>query len=116
MESSARLDNSHDSAAGTVDPGSAGGEEPSGQEGVMQCALNRRRVLATLSSAGVVGLIGTRNSFAEEAPPETTRLRLIQVPSICMAAQYVAEELLRGEGFTDVQYIKKPGAKGIETA
>ena len=82
----------------------------------MQCALNRRRVLATLSSAGVVGLIGTRNSFAEEAPPETTRLRLIQVPSICMAAQYVAEELLRGEGFTDVQYIKKPGAKGIETA
>src|SRR5215216_3100268 len=82
----------------------------------MPIVQTRRRFLTTLSSAGVAGLIGKRNSFAEEGPPETTRLRLIQVPTICQAAQFMAEELLRSEGFTDVQYIKKPGAKGIETA
>ena len=81
----------------------------------MQTIQSRRRFLATLSSAGAAGLIGARNSFAEEAPPETTRLRLIQAPSICQAAQFMAEELLQREGFTDVQYIKKPGAKSIET-
>lgn len=82
----------------------------------MSIVQNRRRFLATLSSAAVAGLIGTRNSSAEEAPPETTRLRLIQAPSICQAGQFTAEDLLRREGFTDVQYIKKPGVKGIETA
>src|SRR5712691_4625502 len=82
----------------------------------MYMMQDRRRFLGTLSSAGAAGLIGARNSFAEEAPLETTRLRLIQIPTICLAAQFTAEELLRREGFTDVQYIKKPGAKGIETA
>ncbi|SRR6266851_1551676 len=82
----------------------------------MRMIQTRRRFLSTLSSVGAAGLIGTPNSFAEEAPPETTRLRLIQIPTICLAAQFTAEELLRREGFTDVQYIKKPGAKGIETA
>jgi NitT/TauT family transport system substrate-binding protein len=47
---------------------------------------------------------------------ETTTIRLVQIPGICQAAQYVAEEFLRGEGFTEVQYLKKPGAKGIELA
>ncbi len=31
---------------------------------------------------------------------------MAQIPGICVAPQYVAEELLRGEGFTDVQYVK----------
>ncbi len=82
----------------------------------MKMIQSRRRFLATLSSAGAAGLFGARNSFAEEAPPETTRLRLVQTPSICQAAQFTAEDLLRREGFTDVQYIKKPGTQGIETA
>jgi NitT/TauT family transport system substrate-binding protein len=46
---------------------------------------------------------------AAEPPPETTRLRLIREPTICLAPQYVAEELLSGEGFTDVQYISLEG-------
>jgi len=44
---------------------------------------------------------------AAEPPPETTRLRLVQNLGICVAAEYVAEELLRGEGFTEVQYVKQ---------
>ncbi len=30
------------------------------------------------------------------------------MPTVCLAPQFVAEELLRAEGFTDVQYIKAP--------
>ena len=53
---------------------------------------------------------------ALEPPPETTTLKLDQRPSICVAAQYVAEDLLRAEGFVDVQYVKKQGPKEIEPA
>jgi NitT/TauT family transport system substrate-binding protein len=53
---------------------------------------------------------------AAEVPPETTRIRLVQIPSICQAPSYVAEELLRSEGFTEVHYLKKAGTADIETA
>src|SRR5712691_5725874 len=71
----------------------------------MDMMQNRRRFLATLSSAGAAGLIGAPTSFAQEAPPETTTIRLAKNPSLCIAPQYVAEELLRAEGFTDVRYV-----------
>ena len=35
-------------------------------------------------------------------------------PGICIAPQYVAEELLRAEGFTDVRYVV--GQAGFTTA
>jgi len=38
-------------------------------------------------------------------------LRLDQRPSLCAAPQYVAQDLLRGEGFTDVRYVKLDGAQ-----
>jgi NitT/TauT family transport system substrate-binding protein len=60
---------------------------------------------AVAGSAGLFGL-DPRQGAAAEPPPETTRIRLAQIPGICVAPQYVAEELLRGEGFTDVQYVK----------
>ena len=41
-----------------------------------QMAQNRRRFLATLSAAGAAELIGASRSFAQEAPPETTTIRL----------------------------------------
>jgi len=82
----------------------------------MPSTQSRRHFLATLSSAGAMGLIAAPNSFAEEALPETTRLRLIQVPSICQAGQFTADDLFRREGFTDIQHIKKPGPQWIETA
>jgi NitT/TauT family transport system substrate-binding protein len=77
---------------------------------------SRREFLTTAAVAGTGALWGLRSEVAAAEPPlETTKLRLIQAPTICQAAQFVAEELLRHEGFTDVQYIKKPGAKSIET-
>jgi len=71
----------------------------------MQSTQTRRRLLATLCSAATAGLIGKKVS-AQEAPPETTTIRLGKIPGVCIAPQYVAEELLRGEGFTDVQYVE----------
>jgi NitT/TauT family transport system substrate-binding protein len=71
----------------------------------MQSTQSRRRFLAMLSSAGAAGLIGASNSVAQEAPPETPTVRLTKIPGICVAPQYVAEEILKSEGFTDVQYV-----------
>jgi NitT/TauT family transport system substrate-binding protein len=76
----------------------------------MQWVPSRRRVLATLSSATAAGLIGGARGMAQEAPPETTTIRLAKTPGICTAPQYVAEELLRTEGFTDIQYFESPGS------
>jgi NitT/TauT family transport system substrate-binding protein len=72
----------------------------------MQMAQSRRRLLATLSSAAAANLIGGPMVFAQEAPPETTTVRMTKIPGICVAPQYVAEELLKTEGFTNVQYVE----------
>ena len=68
----------------------------------------RRMFLDRLALAGAAGLLGARPHYAAaaEPPPETTRIRIVRSPAICFAPQYVAEELLRAEGFTDVQYVK----------
>src|SRR5215510_7843765 len=79
--------------------------------------FSRRRFLGGVTLAGMTGLLGVRpRSVAAEPPPETTRLRLVRIPSICQAPQYVAEELLKTEGFTEVQYVEQPGGKEIEAA
>jgi NitT/TauT family transport system substrate-binding protein len=63
--------------------------------------------MATLSSAGAAGLVGIHTQPAHaEPPPETGKIRLSQIAGICVAPQYVAEELLKIEGFTDVQYVE----------
>jgi NitT/TauT family transport system substrate-binding protein len=76
----------------------------------MPITPTRRRFLAALSSAGVAGLIGRAKSLDREAAPETTRVRLAKSATICTAPQYVAEDLLRAEGFTDIQYLERPPA------
>jgi NitT/TauT family transport system substrate-binding protein len=76
----------------------------------MQTTHNRRRFLATLSSAGAAALVGVRDSRAQEAPPETTTIRLAKHSGICNAPQFIADALLRAEGFTDIQYVLRPPA------
>jgi NitT/TauT family transport system substrate-binding protein len=41
---------------------------------------------------------------AADPPPEVTRIRLARQKAFCVAPQYVAEALLRAEGFTDIEY------------
>jgi NitT/TauT family transport system substrate-binding protein len=71
----------------------------------MQMTQSRRDFLTSLSAAGVAGAFGARTSLADEPPPEVTTLRLSYFPVICLAPSYIAEDLLRAEGFTDVRYI-----------
>ena len=71
----------------------------------MQSIQSRRRFLSRFSSAAAASLIGVRGSFAQERSPETTIVRLARSASICWAPQYVADELLRAEGFTDIRYV-----------
>jgi NitT/TauT family transport system substrate-binding protein len=72
-------------------------------------APSRRRFLTTLSSAGALGVVGAAEAPAQEAPPETTRIRLIRTATICWAPQYIAEQMLRAEGFSEVSYAEMPG-------
>ena len=71
----------------------------------MPSIQSRRDFLASASLAAASGLLGARAAIADEGPPETTTIRLNKVPGICIAPQYVADELLRTEGFTDVRYV-----------
>ena len=72
--------------------------------------MNQRRdFLKTLTAAGAAGLVGLRAGLAgAEPPPETTRLRLLKTGSICWAPQYIADDLLRLEGFTEITYVELP--------
>jgi NitT/TauT family transport system substrate-binding protein len=76
----------------------------------MSLAQNRRRFLQTLLASTAAALIGRSHSWAREAPPETTTIRLAKHAGICIAPQYIADELLRAEGFTDIQYVWRPPA------
>ena len=67
---------------------------------------DRRDFLAQASAVGIAGLLGINPVARGEPPPETTKIRLIHTPAICLAPQYIAEELLRAEGFTDIDYVK----------
>ena len=58
-------------------------------------------------------LLGAPPAAAEE-PLETTSLRLIKSPTICAAPQYVAEELLRAEGFTDIRFIAGTSSEVVD--
>ena len=67
----------------------------------------RRRVLKALG-AGIgcanLGIAGIPAARAER-PLETTRIRLCRDSGLCVAPQYLAEELLRAEGFSNVEYV-----------
>ncbi len=79
---------------------------------INQCkeGWSRREFLSAAALAGTGALLGLRSeSIAAEAPPETTKLRLVHSSAICFAPEYIAEELLLSEGFNDVQYVRSAG-------
>lgn len=82
----------------------------------MQIVQSRRQFLTTLSLAGAAGLIGSPAALAGEGPLETTSVRFMQTPALCHAPQFVAQELLRAEGFAEIQYIKAPSNAEINEA
>jgi NitT/TauT family transport system substrate-binding protein len=99
----------------------------------MQTLHDRRSFLAKLSSASAAGVLaglslekvglGAGHSFAQDGPLETTTIRL-QKFSFCGAYPDIADELLRAEGFTEIQHVafsdtdtsNIPSATGVQPA
>ena len=69
-------------------------------------------VMALSAAAAILGI--SPKPAGAEPPPETTKLRLARYPydHACLAPEWVAEELLRAEGFTDIQYRTTADALG----
>jgi NitT/TauT family transport system substrate-binding protein len=73
----------------------------------MRTMQSRRRFLTRTSLAAAAGLLTMPKSSHAEPPPETTTVRLPGWSVAgCEAPMYVAEDLLRSEGFTDVRYVE----------
>ena len=72
-----------------------------------QATWGRRDFLRLAGLAGISGFPWA--SVSAEPPPETTKIRFVHDPSICLAPQYLAEELLRLEGFSQIEYVSQPG-------
>jgi NitT/TauT family transport system substrate-binding protein len=68
----------------------------------------RREFLGAAALAGTGAVLGFPfESITAEPPPETINIKLAyHSRSLCHAPLYAAEDLLRGEGFTNVQYVK----------
>jgi NitT/TauT family transport system substrate-binding protein len=75
----------------------------------MQIRQSRRDFLTTLSAASAASALGGRAPLADEAPPETTAIRLSYNTTICFAPMDVAQAFLRSEGFTDIRYVRTTG-------
>jgi NitT/TauT family transport system substrate-binding protein len=71
----------------------------------MPLIQTRRQFLTALSLAGAAGLVGEQRGHAAERALDASVVRILKNPGICIAPQYVAEELLRAEGFTDIRYV-----------
>src|SRR5689334_4964984 len=83
----------------------------------MQPLLSRRSVLASLLATGATGLIDASPARAvTDTLLETTAVRLPQYigGGYCWAAQYIAAELMRADGLTDVQFHQ--GDKTVDHA
>jgi NitT/TauT family transport system substrate-binding protein len=72
-----------------------------------------------LSATGVALLdacgVGPSAFSSKAEMLETTAIRLGAIPSICFAPQYLAEDFLKEDGFTDIQYIKMPSISVTES-
>ena len=76
---------------------------------------SRRQFLSAATVAGTGALLGLRSdALAAEQPPETDKIRVIEPPEICSGTTLIAaQELLKGEGFTQLQVKKATGIDGV---
>jgi NitT/TauT family transport system substrate-binding protein len=69
--------------------------------------FSRRNFIVKASALGTASLLGLPRPAVAEPPPETTTIRIVNWDAgfVCVAPQWVAQELLRLEGFTDIRYV-----------
>jgi len=75
---------------------------------------SRRKFLCNTSALSAASLLGLPRTAAAEPPLEIQKIRLVRLPGICVAPDYLAEELLRLEGFTEVEYVRMDRSGGAE--
>jgi len=81
----------------------------------MHTLQSRRRFLTHTSLGAAAGLLAIPKSVHAEPPPETATVRLPGFSEAsCELPEYVAESLLRAEGFNDVRYVQ--GESGVDTS
>ncbi len=67
---------------------------------------SRRSFIVKASALGTASVLGLPRPAMAEPPPETTTIRIVNYGGfVCVAPQWVAQELLRLEGFTDIRYV-----------
>jgi NitT/TauT family transport system substrate-binding protein len=75
--------------------------------------MRRRTFLAGVSALSAGSLLPLPRIAAAEPPPEIKKIRLVHAPAICLSPQYLAEEFLRFEGFTEIEYVQLPMNKAL---
>lgn len=75
--------------------------------------MKRRHLLRTAGASGLALLAACGLEQPKAAKQtttagalETTTIKVARLPSICLAPWYVAEDLLRADGFTDIRYVE----------
>ena len=68
--------------------------------------FTRRRFLSGTTALGAASILGWPEISRAEPRPEIRKIRLVKLPAICIAPEYLAEELLRLEGFTEIEYVE----------
>lgn len=77
-------------------------------------SMNRRDFIARSAAFTGSALLPFSKSTHAEPPPEVKRIRFLKGPAICGAPEILAEEMLRAEGFTEVEYVKQDRVRGAE--
>jgi NitT/TauT family transport system substrate-binding protein len=74
----------------------------------MTSTLTRRRFLKTIPLAGAAGFVSPMVAMAADGALETTSVRLPKTTGVCVAPEFIVDDLLRAEGFTDIHYVEVP--------
>jgi len=72
----------------------------------MNKAISRRDFIKASGALGAASALGLSEVVRAEPPPETNHLRIMYTPAMCVAPQYIAEQFLRIEGFSEVEYVQ----------
>lgn len=74
----------------------------------------RRALVRAIAALGIASFAQRSSQAREEAPPEIRRIRLVRASALCLAPQYIAQALLKAEGFTDVEYVEITGGNVVD--
>jgi NitT/TauT family transport system substrate-binding protein len=68
--------------------------------------MYRRHFIGGIAAAAGTSLLRPASVSAAEDRLETTTVTLAKTPALCNAPQFIAEEFLRAEGFTEVRFVE----------